>query len=102
MSLLDSPTPTTFRYQMGANPGINAEANTGDYAEYWRVRRLVAENNLINFDRLGLRLAGGDVKRYLDNAVTTGFGDLVVALVGLGLGIWLCHFLYRKKIFLRL
>ena len=59
-------------------------------------------NNLINFDRLGLRLAGGDVKRYLDNAVTTGFGDLVVALVGLGLGIWLCHFLYRKKIFLRL
>ena len=59
-------------------------------------------NNIINFDRLGLRLAGGDVKKYLDNAVTNGFGDLVVAMIGLGLGIWLCHFLYRKKIFLRL
>ena len=32
---------------MGANPGINAEANTGEYAEYWRVRRLVVENNVI-------------------------------------------------------
>jgi len=59
-------------------------------------------NNIINFDRLGLRFAGGDVKRFFDTAVTTGFGDLVVALVGLGLGILLCHFLYRKKIFLRL
>jgi len=59
-------------------------------------------NNIINFDRLGLRFAGGDVKRFFDTTVTTGFGDLVVALVGLGLGILLCHFLYRKKIFLRL
>jgi predicted acyltransferase len=59
-------------------------------------------NNIINFDRLGLRLAGGDVKRWLDHAVAAGFGDLVVALAGLGLGIWLCHFLYRRKIFLRL
>jgi len=59
-------------------------------------------NNIINFDRLGLRLAGGDVKKFFDNTVTSGFGDLVVALIGLGLGIWLCHFLYRKRIFLRL
>ncbi len=58
-------------------------------------------NNIINFDRLGLRFAGGDVKKFLDLAVTNGFGDLIVALVGLGLGILLCHFLYRKKIFLR-
>ena len=59
-------------------------------------------NNFINFDRLGLRFAGGDVKKFFDVSVTPGFGDLVVALVGLGLGILLCHFLYRKKIFLRL
>src|SRR5438552_8065058 len=59
-------------------------------------------SNIINFDRLGLRFAGGDVKKFFDTTVTTGFGDLVVALVGLGLGILLCHFLYRKKIFLRL
>jgi len=59
-------------------------------------------NNIINFDRLGLRFAGGDVKKFFDTTVTNGFGDFVVALVGLGLGILLCHFLYRKKIFLRL
>jgi len=59
-------------------------------------------NNIISFDRLGLRLAGGDVRKFFDHAVTTGFGDLVVALVGLGLGVLLCHFLYRKKVFLRL
>ena len=59
-------------------------------------------NNIINFDRLGLRFAGGDVKKFFDRTVTDGFGDLVVALVGLALGILLCHFLYRKKIFLRL
>jgi predicted acyltransferase len=59
-------------------------------------------NNIISFDRLGLRFAGGDVKKFFDAAVTPGFGDLVVAVAGLGLGILLCHFLYRKKIFLRL
>ena len=59
-------------------------------------------NNIINFDRLGLRFAGGDVKKFFDTTVANGFGDLVVALVGLGLGILLCNFLYRKKIFLRL
>jgi len=59
-------------------------------------------NNIISFERLGLRFAGGDMKRFFDNTFAAGFGDLVVALVGLALGIWLCHFLYRKKIFLRL
>ena len=52
MSLLDSPTPTTFRYQMGSDPGQplgqqNADPGTDQYAEYWRVRRLVVENNVI-------------------------------------------------------
>jgi predicted acyltransferase len=59
-------------------------------------------NNIISFDRLALRFAGGDVRKFFDTTVVTGFGDLVVALVGLGLGLLLCHFLYRKKIFLRL
>src|ERR1051326_3971923 len=59
-------------------------------------------NNIVNFDRLGLRFAGRAVKRFLDATVDAGFGELVVALVGLGLGILLCRFLYRKKIFLRL
>jgi len=38
-------------------------------------------NNIINFDRLGLRFAAATVKKFLDATVTTGFGDLVVALV---------------------
>ena len=44
--VLDAPTLTTFRYQMGENPGQNADLNTGQYAEYWRVRRLVVEKNV--------------------------------------------------------
>jgi hypothetical protein len=59
-------------------------------------------NNIINFDRLGLRFAGGDIKRFFDTTIANGFGDLVVALVGLSLGILLCEFLYRKRIFLRM
>jgi hypothetical protein len=31
-----------------------------------------------------------------------GAGELVVAIVGLGLAFWFVHFLYRRKIFLRL
>jgi hypothetical protein len=45
--VLDAPIPTTFRYQMGVNPGQNADQNSGLYAEYWRVRRLVVENNAV-------------------------------------------------------
>ena len=45
--VLDVPTSTTFRYQMGSPPGKDADTNTGDYEEYWRVRRLVVENNVI-------------------------------------------------------
>ena len=59
-------------------------------------------NNIIGFRRLALRFAGGDVKNFLDAIVTKGFGDLIAGLAGLGLGILLCHFLYRRKIFLRL
>jgi len=59
-------------------------------------------SNLLSFERIGLRFAGGDVKRFLDQSVTTGFGDLVVAIVGLCLAVWFCRFHYTRKIFLRL
>jgi predicted acyltransferase len=58
--------------------------------------------NIISFPMLAERLAGGDVKSYLDAHVARGFGGLVVALTGLGLAIALVGFLHRKKIFLRL
>ena len=59
-------------------------------------------NNLIGFRRLAERFAGGDVKVFLDMNVGQGCGDLLLALTGLGLGVLLCWFLHRKKIFLRL
>ncbi len=59
-------------------------------------------NNLIGFRRLSERFAGGDVKAFLDAAVMKGFGDLVIVLTGLGIGVLLCWFLHRKKIYLRL
>ena len=59
-------------------------------------------NNLLGFRKVAARLAGGDIKIFLDEHVTKGFGDLVVALVGLLLAIWFVRFLYQRKIFLRL
>lgn len=58
-------------------------------------------NVIGGFGKLAVRFAGGDVKSFLDSHVTFGFGDLVVALVGLLLAFWFVHFLYRRKIFLR-
>jgi len=49
-----------------------------------------------------MRLAGGDVKMFFDNAVAKGFGEMVISIVGLLLAFWIVHFLYERKIFLRL
>jgi predicted acyltransferase len=54
------------------------------------------------FNRLAARLVGGDIKIFFDTHIARGMGDLMVALVGLLLAFWFVHFLYRKKIFLRL
>ena len=59
-------------------------------------------NILGGFGTLSNRLAGGDVKFFLDNHVAAGFGDLVVSLLGLLLMFWFLRFLYRHKVFIRL
>jgi len=59
-------------------------------------------NNIIGFRRLASRFVGGDVKSFLDAHITSGLGDLVISMVGLALALWLVHFLYRHKLFLRL
>jgi hypothetical protein len=59
-------------------------------------------NNIIGFRRLAERLVGGDVKNFFNAHVAQGFGDLMLALAGLGIGVLLAWFLYRQKIFLRL
>ena len=51
---------------------------------------------------MAARLVGGDVKIFFDDHVAKGFGDMVISIVGLLLAFWLVHFLYKRKIFLRL
>jgi predicted acyltransferase len=59
-------------------------------------------NNLIDYERLATRFAGGDVRNFLDAHLARGAGDLLIATVALLLAIALAHFLYRRRIFLRL
>jgi len=56
----------------------------------------------LGFEKLATRLAGGSVKNYLNNHLTSGFGDLILSLVGVMLFIFFARFLYQRKIFLRL
>ncbi len=63
----------------------------------------LTSNILGGFNRaLAPRFAGGDVKNFFDSLLGKGAGDMVIAFVGLLLMFWFVHFLYRKKIFLRL
>jgi predicted acyltransferase len=62
----------------------------------------LASNMLGGFRRLATRLAGGDVRDFLDVHLAKGSGDMVISIVGLLLAFWLVHFLYKRKIFLRL
>ena len=55
----------------------------------------------LGFEKLARRLAGGSVKTCLDAHVAAGMGDLVIALAAVGLFVWFAHFLYQRKIFLR-
>jgi predicted acyltransferase len=63
---------------------------------------LYLANNFLDFGRLARRLAGGDVRQFFDTVVAQGCGDVVLGMVALALAFALAHFLYRRKIFLRL
>ena len=54
------------------------------------------------FRKPAMRLVGGDVKTFFDLHLAKGTGDMVVSLTGLLLAFWLMHFMYRRKIFLKL
>jgi predicted acyltransferase len=54
-------------------------------------------HDIVNFDRLAQRLVGGDLKPYFGQ-----WHALVSACVVVAMTLGLCHFLYRRKIFLRL
>lgn len=59
-------------------------------------------NNIIGFKSLAQRFAGGDVAATLDRYLGNGAGDLLLAMVTVGIGLALVRFLYQRKIFLRL
>ncbi|MES2572374.1 MAG: DUF5009 domain-containing protein, partial [Verrucomicrobiota bacterium] len=58
--------------------------------------------NLVGFGKLATRFVGGDVRQWFEVNVTPGFGDLVIALLGLAIALAFVRFLYQRKIFLRI
>ncbi len=55
----------------------------------------------VSYIALGRRLAGGNIKDFL-NGQLAGSGDFLVALCGLMVALWFCRFLYVRKVYLRL
>jgi len=61
----------------------------------------VVKGNLVGFPAQAQRFVGGSVKVWFDAHIATGFGDVMLASVSLGLVILLAWFLHSRKIFLR-
>lgn len=59
-------------------------------------------SNVVDFNALSERFAGGPVAAWLDATVLPHFGSLILALVGLALSFAICGFLHRRRLFLRL
>jgi predicted acyltransferase len=47
------------------------------------------------------RFVGGDIRNFFNEHLARGAGDLLISLAGLFLCFWFVHFLYKRKIFLR-
>jgi predicted acyltransferase len=62
----------------------------------------LVKNILGGFGKLAGRFVGGDIKTFFDTHVATGFGDMMISIVGLLLAFWFVYFLYKRKIFLRI
>jgi predicted acyltransferase len=60
-----------------------------------------AGNTVSTFELFAMRCVGGDFATLLDRVITPNMGIFVVRVVGLALAILLAHFLYTRKIFLR-
>jgi len=57
--------------------------------------------NIVSFQTVAVRFAGGDVQRCLDTHVAKGAGGLLVAMVELALMFLFVRFLYVRRMFLR-
>ena len=58
-------------------------------------------NDLTSYERIAVRIVGGDFGALLDRLVTPGTGRFVAHLLGLGIAIALARYLYNRRIFLR-
>jgi predicted acyltransferase len=58
--------------------------------------------NLLDFNAIAVRLAGGDVQAFLDSRIGQGVGGVLIAGIGLLLPVMFVRFLHRQKIFIRL
>lgn len=58
--------------------------------------------NVVNFSNLASRFAGGSVQLYLNAHIVKGTGDVLLAVIQLGLIFLLARSLYVCKIFIRI
>jgi len=87
-------------YQVMDIWGISASATVFGWIGANAITLYMA-GNIVNFQRLAARMVGGDVANAIDDYLTKGAGNFVIAAVGLALAITLARFLHRRKIFLR-
>lgn len=59
-------------------------------------------SNVVHFDDLSERFAGGPVAAWFDHTLAEGMGAVVLGVVGLALCFAICRFLHRRQLFLRL
>lgn len=59
-------------------------------------------DNVVDFEKVATRIAGGNVAQALNTHVAHGAGELAIALVATGLVVGFARFLYSRQIFLRL
>jgi predicted acyltransferase len=58
-------------------------------------------NNLVGFERIAVKLVGGDFSRMLDEFITPDTGRFVAHSVGLAIAIAVAGFMYRRKVLVR-
>jgi predicted acyltransferase len=54
-----------------------------------------------NFERMAVRVVGGDIGLFLDRTIAEGAGRFAANALAFGLALALARFLYRRRIFLR-
>ncbi len=57
--------------------------------------------NVMSFDEIMGRVLGGPVKAWADG-ISQGLGDVLISLGGMGLAVFICYYLHRRKLYIRL